>query len=108
MNHQTAKDIFLKLFEGALNIFLLVGELGQRLRYHFAFDFGDPLVAFEFFRDFQGLLEFGRGQVIDPSDDLFIEHSQRHMPLGFAELAAQIFLDLQQRLDCIMTGKQRF
>ncbi len=37
-----------------------------------------------------------------------VELGQRHVPFGFAKLAAQLLLDLQQRLDRIMAGEQRF
>ena len=108
MNHQAAENVFLELFERALDIFLLIGKLRQGLRHHFALHFGDALVAFELFGNFQRLLELGHGQLFDPLAHRVVQLGQRHMALGFADRLAKLFLDLQQRLDRIMTGEQRF
>src|SRR5581483_8161721 len=108
LNHQTAKDVALELFEGVLDIFLLVGELGQRERHDFGFDFGDAFVAFELFGDFQRLFQFLQGESFDPPGHRAVQLRQRHVAFGLAQLAAQLFLNLQQRLNRFVAGEQSF
>src|SRR5262245_21808765 len=87
MDHQAAKDLALEFLESALDVFLLFGKFHQRLRERFALHFGDPFVAFEFFRDLQRLLELGQSQFFNPANDAVIELGEGYLSLGFAELA---------------------
>src|SRR5262249_39947781 len=72
-----------------------------------AFDFTDLSVAFQFLRNLDSLLQLRQRQLFDLPNNRWIQFNQRHLTLRLADLPPDLFLDLQKRLEGLMSGEQR-
>src|SRR5262245_19459828 len=105
LNDQATETFPLEFVERTLDILFLLWKLRQHLSNNIAFDFTDLFVAFQFLWNLDGLLQLRQCQLLDLPNNRWIQFSQRHLTLRLADLSLDFFLNLQKRLESLMSGE---